>query len=77
MPDAAHDRVPSRGGRLLLAGACLMASGLALAAGGFARLLPSESPLGPLMRQLDPLAPWFLALGASFSLWVRGGPVRF
>jgi endonuclease/exonuclease/phosphatase (EEP) superfamily protein YafD len=54
--------------RPLLAGACLMASGLALAVGGLARLVPSEAPPGALLRVVDPLAPWLLALGAALAL---------
>jgi endonuclease/exonuclease/phosphatase (EEP) superfamily protein YafD len=54
--------------RVLLAGAGLMASGLALLVGGLAWRVPSEAPLGALMRLLDPLAPWILALGAMLAL---------
>jgi len=54
--------------RSLLAGACLMASIHALVLGGVARLIPSAAPAGALMRLLDPLAPWFLALGAALAL---------
>jgi hypothetical protein len=63
-----HNARTAHAPRPLLAGACLMGSGLALAAGGFTRMVPSEAPAGALMRVLDPLAPWFLALGGICAL---------
>jgi endonuclease/exonuclease/phosphatase (EEP) superfamily protein YafD len=54
--------------RAILAGSCLMAASLVVAAGGLARLIPSEAALGALVRILDPLSPWLLGLGAVFAL---------
>lgn len=49
--------------------------GLALFCALLARHIPSETPIGPLARIFDSLAPWLLALVyvGAMSLWVLGG----
>ena len=51
-----------------LAGALAMLAGLCLLAGLVFPYFPSASPLGPVARIFDSLAPWLLALGLGLAL---------
>lgn len=50
------------------AGALAALAALALIVGAGAALVPSESPIGPIARILDSLAPWLLAVALVLAL---------
>lgn len=58
----------SQRSKLYLRGACLLACLICTAIGGLSHMVPSGTPIGPLARIFDSLAPAFLALAALLSL---------